>query len=239
MWYPLKKEELSELLSSYLDEEIAKRHKQKPVKGIIVPHAGYEFSGKIASKAYPYIKGAKRAIIFSPNHYFPLRGLVTHNESFWQTPLGKIKIIPSDLRKANLNEEHAIDNQVPFLQKLNVEEILPIVVGEINQGEAKSYAKQFEDFKGIFIFSTDLSHFLDYDSARARDNKTIKVIENLDINNKDKIDACGIYPLMIFLELAKLKGWKPKLLEYKNSGDINGIKDKVVGYAAFIFEVEK
>jgi AmmeMemoRadiSam system protein B len=235
MWYPLKKEELSELLSSYLDEELAKRHKQKPAKGIIVPHAGYEFSGKVASRAYPYLKGARKVIIFSPNHYFPNRGLITHNESFWQTPLGKIKISASELRKANLTEEHAIDNQIPFLQKLNFEEILPIVVGQITQEEARVYAKQFEDFKGVFIFSSDLSHFLDYDSAKARDSKTIKVIENLDIKNTDKIDACGIYPLMIFLELSKLKGWKPRLIEYKNSGDINGSKDKVVGYAAFVF----
>lgn len=235
MWYPLKKEELTELLSSYLDESLAKRHKQKPVKGIIAPHAGYEFSGKIAAKAYPFLKSARRAIIFSPNHYFPLMGLVSHNESHWQTPLGKIKIIPSELRKANLTEEHAIDNQVPFLQKLHIEEILPIVVGQITQKEAEVYAKQFEDFKGVFIFSTDLSHFLNYDSAKARDNRTIKAIESLDTNNIDKIDACGIYPLMIFLELAKLKGWKPKLLEYKNSGDITGNKDKVVGYASFSF----
>lgn len=235
MWYPLKKEDLSELLSSYLDEEITKRHKQKPEKGIIVPHAGYEFSGKIAAKAYPYLKGAKKAIIFSPNHYFQSKGLVTHNEEFWQTPLGKIKIIPSDLRKANLNEEHAIDNQIPFLQKLNIEEILPIVVGQITLEEAKIYARQFEDFKGVFIFSTDLSHFLDYDSAKARDNKTIKIIENLDLKNTDKLDACGIFPLLIFLELAKLKAWHPKLLEYKNSGDITGNKDKVVGYSSFVF----
>ena len=235
MWYPLEKEELQELLSSYLDEELAKRHKQKPEKGIIVPHASYEFSGKIAAQAYSKIKGAQRAIIFSPNHYFPLKGLVSHNESSWETPLGKIKIIPNDLRKANLNEEHAIDNQIPFLQKLNIQEILPIVVGQITLEEARIYAKQFEDFKGVFIFSTDLSHFLDYDSAKARDNRTIKTIENLDLSNTDKIDACGIYPLLIFLQLAKLKGWKPKLLEYKNSADINNNKDKVVGYASFSF----
>lgn len=235
MWYPLKKEDLEKLLSSYLDEEIIKRHKQKPANGIIVPHAGYEFSGKIASKAYSFIKGHKKAIIFSPSHYFPLRGIITHNETSWQTPLGKIKVIKSNLRKANLNPEHAIDNQIPFLQKLGIKELLPIVVGEINLEEARIYAKQFEDFKGVFIFSTDLSHFLDYDSAKARDNKTIQVIKNLDLDNLDKIDACGVYPLLIFLQLAKLKNWNPILLEYKNSGDITGNKNKVVGYASFSF----
>jgi hypothetical protein len=235
MWYPLKKEELEKLLSSYLDQEIAKRHQQKPANGIIVPHAGYEFSGKIASQAYAHIKGAKKAIIFSPSHYFALRGLVTHNETSWQTPLGSIKVIKSDLRKANLNPEHAIDNQIAFLQKLGIQEILPIAVGEINLEEARTYAKQFEDFKGIFIFSTDLSHFLDYYSAKARDAKTLNIIKDLDLESIDKIDACGVFPLLIFLQLAKVKKWKPILLEYKNSGDITGDKSRVVGYSSFIF----
>lgn len=237
MWYPLKKEELEKLLSSYLDEELAKRHKQSRSNGIIVPHAGYKYSGKIASKAYPYLKGARRAIIFSPSHYFPLHGLVSHNEKDWQTPLGKIRVIPSKLKKANLNQEHAIDNQLPFLQKIGIKEILPVVVGNINLREAEAYAKQFEKFQGVFIFSTDLSHFLTYERALNKDKETIRAIENLKIEEllNSENSACGIFPLLIFLQLAKLKHWKPKLLEYKNSGDITSDKTKVIGYASFEF----
>ena len=147
----------------------------------------------------------------------------------------KTQVIKSKLRKMNLNEEHALDNQIPFLQKLGIKEILPVMVGNINSEEAYAYAKQFENFQGVFVFSTDLSHFNEYYKAISKDKLSISIIENIDIKSADKIDACGIFPLLIFLHLAKLKGWKPKLLEYRNSGDITGDKSSVVGYASFYF----
>jgi hypothetical protein len=239
MWYPLQKEKLIEVLDSYLKEDLIKKHKTQRAHGIIVPHAGYEYSGEIAGKAYSYIKGWKKAVILSPNHYFPLNGVVSHNDPEWQTPLGKVKIIKNNFRKANLTQEHAIDNQIPFLQKLGIKEILPLVIGEINEKETHIIAKQLEDYSQdcVFIISSDLSHFLDYSSATARDNLTIKAIEKLDSKKLKKYEnsACGIFPLLILIELCKIKGWKPKLLEYKNSGDITGDKDKVVGYASLTF----
>jgi hypothetical protein len=235
MWYPLKKEELEKLLDEYLSLELLKKHKTEGINGIIVPHAGYEYSGKICAKAYSLIKGAKKAVIFAPSHYISLTGAVTHEEKEWQTPLGSVKIISSTLRKINLNEEHAIDNQIPFLQKIGIKEILPVMVGNITIEQAEIIARQFEDFDGVFIFSTDLSHFQDYETATVRDKKTIKILENIDLENAEHIDACGFFPLLVFLHLAKIKKWKPKLLEYMNSGDINKDRSKVVGYAAIGF----
>jgi len=234
-WYPNKKEELEELLDNFLIADLIKLHNIKRANGIIVPHAGYSYSGQVAAKAYPYIKGAKKAVILAPSHYFPIDGAVSHDAENWETPLGKIKITKNDFHKAILTDEHAIDNQVPFLQKMGVKEILPLVVGHVSLEKAREIADRIADFEGVFVVSTDLSHFLPYDEAKIRDKQTIRIIENLDLNKADKIDACGIYPLFILMQLCKLKNWKPKLIEYKNSGDITGEKESVVGYASFVF----
>ena len=227
-WYPENKEELSSLVKKFLEK------KNKKINGIIVPHAGYYYSGKIAGKAYSYVK-TKRAIILAPSHYFPLSNIVMHNKNSWKTPLGEIKVIQSEFEKKDISKEHAINNQIPFLQELGVKEILPLVVGEISLEEALVIAKKIKDFDGVFIISTDLSHFLPYAEAVKKDKQTINIIENLDFKNKNKIDACVIFPLLITINLCKLKNWKPKLVEYKNSGDITGDKSSVVGYASFIF----
>jgi len=236
-WYPQDKKELSDIIEGFLD--LKTNLQKKEIHGVIVPHAGYEFSGEIAGKAYSLLKGIKnkKAIILAPSHYLKLDGAVSHNESEWITSLGKIKINQRGFPKQNISQEHAIDNQIPFLQRLGFNEILPLVIGEINQEEAKQIAESLIRLGGILIISTDLSHFLDYEKAKEKDKGTIGAIEELNLEKLEKIEngACGIYPLMIALELCKIKKWKPKLVEYKNSGDITKDKDSVVGYAGIVF----
>jgi hypothetical protein len=241
MWYPQNPKELNELLDKYFSEPI-KQMKINEIHGLIVHHAGYEFSGKIAGKTFALLKNKnfKKAIILSPSHYFPLRGIYTHNENSVETCLGKIKITASGFPKTDISGEHAIDNQIPFLKKLKISEILPLVVGNISKDDAKKIALEISKFineETIIIISTDLSHFLPYESAVKKDKKTISAISNLDIEGLIKEDnsACGIYPLIIFIELCMIKKWKPELIEYKNSGDITGIKNSVVGYAGMVF----
>jgi len=236
-WYPEDKKELNNLLEKFLSQNGGTKIKE--VHGLIIPHAGYEFSGEIAGKAYSLLKQNKnkRAIILSPSHYISLNGATSHNESEWITPLGKIKVNQQGFPKQNISQEHAMDNQIPFLQKLGFSEILPLVIGEINQEEAKQIAEKLINLGGILIISSDLSHFLDYHKATQKDKETIKAIEELNIENLQKTEnnACGIYPLLIAIELCKIKKWKPKLIEYKNSGDITDDKESVVGYASLVF----
>jgi MEMO1 family protein len=235
-WYPKKPEELNKTLTNLLSEIPKIKNK---INGLIVPHAGYEYSGKIAGKTFSQLKNIqiKKAIILSPSHYIPIAGVYSHNKDFWETSLGKIKISFSDFPKTDIQKEHAIDNQIPFLQKLGFTEILPLLIGELTKEKAKEIAEKISKFDGVFVFSTDLSHFLEYTSANKKDKKTIEAIEKL--NEKELIreenSACGIFPLMILIELCKLKNWKPRLIEYKNSGDIMGLKNSVVGYAGMIF----
>jgi AmmeMemoRadiSam system protein B len=239
-WYPQNEKELADLIDSYLGNK-SKDNKNQEINGIIVPHAGYEFSGKIAGKAYSLLENmkSKTAIILAPSHYKELTGFATHNESFWKTPLGKIKIKDNDFKKLNLSEEHAIDNQIPFLQKLGFTEILPIMIGEINKIEAEQIANQLIDYldNSVLIISTDLSHFLTYKEAVKKDKETLTAIKNLNSKKLMSLEnsACGIYPLLILIEICKIKGWKPQLIQYKNSGDITNDKSRVVGYSSFIF----
>lgn len=229
-WYPQNPDELNKILSDFLSNEELFR---KNVHGLVVPHAGYEFSGKIAGKAFSLLKNnkIKKAIILGPSHYAGFRGIKVLKKI--KTPLGELKIPENNYDK--LDYEHSVENQIPFLQRLNFKEILPLVVGEISDDEAKQIAQGISKKKNIYIFSTDLSHFLPYDVAVKKDNQSIKIIENLDFENGDKIDACGKYPLLIMMHLCRINKWKPKLIEYKNSGDIIRDKNQVVGYASFSF----
>jgi len=233
MWYPTNKNELNQQVNNFLKTG---KHK-KNVNGLIVPHAGYEYSGAVAGQAFSLIKkdSIKKAIIIGPSHYVQLFEAVTSNREFWETPLGKIKTFNKDFPTGDIYQEHSIKNQVPFLQKLGVQEIMPLMIGKITNEQAEEIAKSIIKIKALYVFSTDLSHFLDDNLAEERDKKTIKIIENLDKDNFNQIDACGYFPLMVLFHLCKLKKTKPKLIQYKHSGDITGDKESVVGYCAMEF----
>ncbi|MGY4884508.1 MAG: AmmeMemoRadiSam system protein B [Nanobdellota archaeon] len=230
-WFPTEKEKLERVLDSFLSKNpVVKKDK---INGIIVPHAGYSYSGEIAGEAFSLLKdkNIKKAIIFGPSHYQTFKGISSLNS--FETPLGKITIPKNNFNK--IPHEHSIENQIPFLQKLGIKEILPLAVGHINMQEAEEIAKQFINEEAVFIFSTDLSHSLEYNEAVKRDKSTIEVISNLKEYQLENINACGLYPLLILFKMCQLKGWKPKLIDYKNSGDITGDTVFVVGYASFYF----
>ena len=229
MWYPKNKQELEKVLDEYIKQ--APKKELSSVHGIIVPHAGYVFSGAIAGKVFSMLPKEERAIILAPSHYAAFKGVASLEAI--ETPLGPIKISENNYEK--LDYEHAIDNQIPFLQKLGFKEVLPLIVGEISNDEAKKIAENLAKEEGIFVISTDLSHFLPYEQAIKTDKQTIKIIESLDINNFNQLDACGSFALLIAMHLCKIRGWKPQLIEYKNSGDVLGDKNQVVGYSSFYF----
>ncbi len=233
MWYPQNKQELNKALDNFLKS----KNKVGNVHGIIVPHAGYEFSGAIAGKAFSLIsKNSSKAIIIGPSHHTYLNNIVTSDKKELTTPLGKIKFFNTNFPQTNIDQEHSITNQIPFLQKINPKiKILPLMAGQITNENAKQTAEKISKINALYIFSTDLSHFLFYDEAIKKDKQTIKIIENIELNNFNKIDACGFYPLLILMHLCKIKNLKPNLIEYKNSGDITGDKSGVVGYASFSF----
>ena len=132
--------------------------------------------------------------------------------------------------------EHSVEVQVPFLQKLLKNfKLLPVVMGELDPAQAaKAMAASIDD-KTIIIASSDLSHYHTYQAAKGLDNRCVKAICDLDIDAMMTQEACGKTPILTLLHLARQKGWKAQLLDYRNSGDVTGDKDRVVGYAAVAF----
>ena len=132
--------------------------------------------------------------------------------------------------------EHSVEVQVPFLQRtLKRFKLLPVVMGEVDPAQAARVLAERLDDKTIVVASSDLSHYRSYQAAKGLDDRCVKAICDLDIEAMAGQEACGKLPILTLLHLARQKGWKAQLLDYRNSDDVTGDKDRVVGYTAVAF----
>jgi AmmeMemoRadiSam system protein B/AmmeMemoRadiSam system protein A len=146
------------------------------------------------------------------------------------------KPAPADGEDTPDTWEYSVEVQVPFLQKtLTNFTILPVVFGRVDPQEAARVLSGFLDGKTIVVASSDLSHFYPYDEAEALDHRCVKAVCDLNIDEMKSQEACGKFPILTLMHLAREKGWKTQLLDYRNSGDTAGDKSRVVGYAAIAF----
>lgn len=246
-FYPDDEDKLQKDIEDYLDKAQPKNDKRK-LRALIVPHAGYKYSAPVAAYAYKVLKeySVEKIIILGLSHNMAFPGLGLSNFSHWRTPLGLIRSInisenfQNDMYIRLLNEshlyEHSIEVQLPFIQSVQEDaNIIPISTGRSN--DIKDLAKSLKtviDNDTILIVSSDLSHYLSYEDANERDKETIEKILKLKSDIKGD-EACGAVGINILIELAKLSDWEPELLDYRNSGDTSGDKDKVVGYSSIAF----
>ncbi|MGQ0652016.1 MAG: AmmeMemoRadiSam system protein B [Betaproteobacteria bacterium] len=218
-------------------------------KALIVPHAGYIYSGPVAARAYDELgpgRGiVRRVVMLGPVHRVPVRGLAVPTVDAFLTPLGAIALDRQAIRAAQALPqvvasdpahamEHALEVQLPFLQKVLGEfSLVPFAVGAASSGQV---AEVLDSLWGgpetVIVISTDLSHYHAYDEARKIDRATVERIARCatDLNHEE---ACGATPLNGFLQLSKQKGLSVRLLAACNSGDTAGGKGQVVGYSAF------
>ncbi len=153
--------------------------------------------------------------------------------SWWQSSR-KLAPLPMDDRADTW--EHSDEVQVPFIQiALPEASVLPVIMGDANPAEAARALSQVIDDKTLIVASSDLSHYHPYEEARALDAKCIEAICKLDNSGISEESACGRGPIRTLMELARQRGWKARLLDYRNSGDTAGDKSRVVGYAAIAF----
>ena len=234
-FYPALADELERLIEEYLEQ--ADPEPSKDLKGIIVPHAGYIYSGAVAAYGYKLLGNQKKVIALGPSHYSMFPGLAESGMAKWQTPLGKVETFSIGLKPypAAHRPEHSLEVQLPFLQKTLTEFTFdPILTGEISPAEGADILSEREEF---LLISSDLSHYMPYDEAVERDRNTLSLIEKNDLEGfRAQGDACGRGGIAIAMELAKRNGWKFRVLKYANSGDTAGPKDNVVGYAAIAIE---
>jgi AmmeMemoRadiSam system protein B len=222
-----------------------------PPKALIVPHAGYAYSGPIAASAYApldRLRGiVRRVVVLGPAHHVALAGLALPGAAAFDTPLGRI---PVDAAAADLLQplpmvathpaaharEHSIEVQLPFLQQaLGTFQLVPLAVGRV---AAEAVAEVLERLWGgletLIVVSSDLSHYLPYDRARDLDRRTCADISDLALL-ADHEQACGATAVNGLLLAARHHRLRPHLLDLRNSGDTAGDRDHVVGYAAFAF----
>jgi len=221
-------------------------------KAMIVPHAGYIYSGPVAASAYKSLESRqnriRRIVLLGPSHRVPFYGLALSEAQVFKTPLGDVKIDHSlddkllklsFVQKSDLphRQEHSLEVQLLFLQMLLKDfELIPLVVGEASAEEvAQVLGILWGSEDTLIVISSDLSHYHDYETARTRDQKTAQAIEKFLPEKLKQEDACGRHPIRGLLVAAKAKHLKVKRLDLRNSGDTAGSKDQVVGYGAWVF----
>jgi AmmeMemoRadiSam system protein B len=218
---------------------------------IIVPHAGYAFSGPIAGTAYAQLSAiadtVHRVVLVGPAHFVGFIGLAVSSADCFATPLGKVSINTDSVQrllrlpqvraldKAHA-AEHSLEVQLPFLQvALDRDfQLTPIVVG---QASAEEVAEALEMVCGapetIVVVSSDLSHYHDYATAKRLDHETSRWIEALQGGKLSGDRACGYVGIRGLLRLAKQRGLHVTTLDVRNSGDTSGPREQVVGYGAY------
>jgi hypothetical protein len=223
-------------------------------KALIVPHAGYVYSGPIAASAYGPLRSLRprptRVVLVGPAHHVALHGLALPDAAAVATPLGVVRIdaelagraaaLPQVRVSAEAHaREHSLEVQLPFLQRaLGEFTVVPLVVGHASAAEVAGVLEAlWGDDDTLIVISTDLSHYLPYADARALDAATAAQIVALDPQIAAE-QACGACAVRGFLPVAQRRRLVPRLLDLRSSGDTAGDRRRVVGYAALAFAAE-
>jgi len=256
-FYPSNREELNSMVDGFLKEAQIEPIDNE-ILGIISPHAGYIYSGKVAGYSYKILSAKQfdTVILLGPSHRYYFEGISIYPEGVFRTPLGDLEIDNkttkefSSLNFVNFNKsffdgEHCLEVQLPFIIKtLNNVKIVPILFGRVFREDLEKLADKLVEIsnskKILIVVSTDLSHYLTYDEANKFDGETIEFIKNKDENSiltpiKEKdLRACGLFPVITLIKYCKKKNADIKVLKYLNSGDTSSNKNRVVGYLSAV-----
>jgi AmmeMemoRadiSam system protein B len=251
MFYPGSPAVLSAAVQSYLAESRSSPEPAVLPKAVLVPHAGYIYSGPVAAPAYRRLAAGRgkvrRVVLLGPVHRVPIRGLALPAADAFATPLGTVPVDTDavaralDLPQVRRSEaahalEHSLEVQLPFLQTVLEDfRIVPFAVGDAT---AEEVAAVIDSLWGggetLIVVSSDLSHYHPYVTAQQIDRGTAAAILALD-TTLDHEQACGATPINGFALCARRRGLSPELIDLRNSGDTAGDKSRVVGYAAFAY----
>lgn len=261
LFYPDEPDSIRQQLQGFLREAHANLDANMPIRGVVVPHAGYPYSGSVAAYAYNAISALKpaRVIILGPSHRLHFRGAAIFDGEAFATPLGEVTI-DNDfadrlqefdgvlLQKNGHDNEHSIEVQLPFLQHIYSHDfrIVPVAFGsqdsETIQQVATALKETWEE-QNLIIASSDLSHFYDYNKAMIMDSTFADLVESNDIPglwdaiNEHRIEACGFGGVLTLLHV--LNSWEQKnieILKLANSADASGDRDRVVGYLSAVVQ---
>lgn len=223
----------------------------KKLKALIMPHAGYIYSGYTAAHASLVLHENQfdKVILIGPDHKIGFKNASISEATAYQTPLGLVKLHEDTARLRKHSElfqtipasdrrEHSLEVILPFLQRYLKEfTLIPIVMGPCDIEQAVSKISPLIDDNTLLVASSDLSHYLPYEEATAKDKETNQMIVNLESDKLFKCEncACGKIPILILLNMAHQYKWQPIVLHYSNSGDTAGSRSNVVGYTTIAF----
>ena len=264
MFYPRSPEALREMVESFLDEAETP-HIQRNIDAIIVPHAGFIYSGQTAAYAYKAVKDSVYDIIIliGPNHRRTNLGTTSvYCRGGFQTPLGIMMVdeqAAMEILRFSCSDddmfahqgEHSLEVQLPFLQIVQPHaRIVPIVMSDDSPKGCKNLAKSIKTVldnrkseKILIVASTDLSHYHDDTTAKKMDALTIECIQKNDAQGlyqemfkNGNCELCGFGPVFVVLGIMEtIKGKKWQILHYSHSGECSGDNDRVVGYVSAAF----
>ena len=250
-FYPANPSELSRELDDMLGQSAGRGLAPGFPKALIVPHAGYVYSGNVAAEAYDRLRPARgivrRVVLLGPCHRVPVQGLALPDARAFATPLGEVPLDQAAMASlAGLSQvvvssavhaaEHSLEVQLPFLQRVLGEfSLVPLAVGAATPAQVcEVIEKLWGGEETLIVISSDLSHFHAYDEACAIDRGTVNSILEYsgDISHEQ---ACGATPVAGMLLAARQHKLNVELLDLRNSGDTAGGRARVVGYASFAF----
>jgi MEMO1 family protein len=262
MFYPADPKVLTHDLELYLRQASPGQISGR-IKGLIVPHAGYVYSGGVAAWGYKMLlnRTYDTVIIVAPSHKSYFEGAALQEQGGYKTPLGTVKIdeeFASELLKKSSavhsnsrvhQGEHSLEVQLPFLQVvLNEFQLVPLIMGTQDSAVSEALASalsriiQASTKQCLIIGSTDLSHYYPHAHAVELDGQVARNLSNFDITGlvrdlaADKGEACGAGPMITTMTVSRKLGANAgKVLKYANSGDVSGDKASVVGYISAVF----
>jgi len=260
-FYPKDPAALTRMIDDFI--AAAPRHElPEPLLGLMVPHAGYRYSGEAAAHGYRSVQGraVRLVVLMAPSHRVPAPYAATLDRSAYRIPLGEVPLARAEAtrlvessRVVRFDErlfvrEHSLEVQLPFVARVfSGVPVLPLVVGSRSPTVAEGLAQALHGLLGarqdvLVLASSDLSHHLPYDECKRVDARTLKQVTRLDAEallraaTTRQAQLCGAAPVAVLSRLLRLRGGSSaKLLFHNNSGDTAGGKEQVVGYAVVAF----
>jgi AmmeMemoRadiSam system protein B len=250
LFYPADAADLAALVDGLL-AGVPPVAEDGPPIAIVVPHAGYVYSGPIAATAYarlvPWRHMIDRVVLVGPAHRVPVHGIAVPSVGGFATPLGTVPVDREGIERllgrpgvhvddAAHRDEHSLEVHLPFLQRVLGDRwsLIPALAGAATAGAVADALSPFWGAEStLVVVSTDLSHYHDLPTARQLDRGTAVAIEAAAWEQLGPEDACGVVPVRGALELSRRRGQLVTLLDLRTSGDTAGPVDRVVGYGSF------
>lgn len=250
MFYPAQPDALREDIRHYLDAAVPSD--LTSVRAIIVPHAGYVYSGPVAAAAYRLLANQThppaRLLIMGPSHRAWFQGVAIADVDGFRTPLGVQDVDRDYIRQISAGSrlfstataphtaEHCLEVQIPFIQVVLPEaKVVPMLFGDVDPREVGDVLNQVVSDGDLLIVSSDLSHYHTNETAHDIDGHFLSALLAGDCQGVARGEACGQAPALALMTVAEARGWRPHLLDYRTSGDVTGERRQVVGYAAVAY----